>query len=204
MRSFVRSARRVWSSEKLGLIGLATAIPLLSVGVVSLPRAKLLLQERQLERAERQHRRLLEQQDWADHKGPLGYREYELLLERMHDLLPENVDQVSLMAASGKVADALGFELQSVELGDPQDVGIAPLNHPLGEAPVIIHARGDASQTARFVEGLRAAGFPFELTGMSLRRSNPNVSTFNVELRLGLYVTLPTFEEFDPTLLPKE
>ena len=204
MSAFVRSARRVWSSEKLGMIGLATALPLLSVGVVSMPRARLLMQERQLERAERQHRALLEHQEWAAHKGPLGSDAYELLTDRLHALLPEAVDQVSLMAACKQVGDALGFELQTVELGDPQDVGIAPLNHPLGEAPVVIHARGDASSTARFVEGLRAAGFPFELTGVSLRRSKPDASSFNVELRLGLYVTLPTYEEFDPTLLPEE
>jgi hypothetical protein len=186
------------------MIGLATAIPLLSAGVVFLPRARLLMQERQLERAEQQHQTLVEYQGWATRKGPLGRDEYDLLLERLRALLPEAVDQVSLMATCKQIGDALGFELQTVELGDPQDVGIAPLSHPLGEAPVVIHARGDASATAHFVEGLRAAGFPFELTGVSLRRSSPNASTFNVELRLGLYVALPTYEEFDPTLLPEE
>lgn len=204
MSAFVRSARRVWSSERLGMIGLATAIPLLSAGVVSLPRARLLMQERQLERAELQHQSLVEYQEWAAGKGPLGREEYDLLLENLHALLPETVDQVSLMAVCKQVADSLGLELQSVELGDPQDVGIAPLQYPLGEAPVVINARGDASATARFVKGLRAAGFPFELTGVSLRRTSPNASTFTVELRLGLYVALAAYEESDPTLLPEE
>lgn len=202
--AFVRSARRVWSSEKLGMIGLATAMPLLSAGVVFLPRARLLVQEHQLERAEQQHQALLEYQDWASSKGPLGCDEYALLLERMRGLLPESVDQVSLMAACKQVGDALGFELQSVELGDPQDVGIAPLNYPLGAAPVVVHARGDVASTARFIEGLRSTVFPFELTGVSLRRSTPNASIFNVELRLGLYVTLPNGEDFDSTLSAEE
>ena len=201
MSAFVRSARRVWSSEKLGMIGVATAIPLLSAGVVFLPRARLLMQEHQLERAEQQHQALVEYQSWANRKGPLGRDEYHQLLERLRALVPEAIDQVSLMAACKQIGDGLGFELQTVELGEPQDVGIAPLTHPLGEAPVVIHARGDALATARFVEGLHAADFPFELTGVSLRRTSSHASTFNVELRLGLYVALPTYEEFDPSLL---
>jgi hypothetical protein len=204
MRAFVRSARRVWSSEKLGLLGLAATLPLLGAGVVSVPRARILFQEHALQQAEQQHLRLLEERRWLEHHGPLGEREFDLLLEKLQALLPDEVDQVALLAAAERVAAQLGFDLHSVELGKPEDVGLEPLSRPIGEAPVVIHGRGDAAATVAFLDGLRACGFPFELTGVSLRRPNPNHTAFSVELRLGLYAALPETEFFDPTLLGSE
>lgn len=201
MKDLLRSTRRFWSPEKLGLLGLAVGLPMAAAGVVSAPRMRLEIQERMLEKAAAQHDRLLELRSWSQSAGPLTPEHYDRLTEELRGLVPGEVDQVELLAHASQVAQAVDFDLSSVDLGEPEDVGIVPLDQPLGESEVWINGVGTRASAIDFLEGLRTFGHPFELRALTLHRASPRDSQFSVELRLGLFTHLPVVEEFDESSL---
>lgn len=204
MRQIVRSARRAWSSEKVGLLGLAIGLPLACVGVVSAPRMQLALQNRALERAEELHVQLESLRAWSSTAGNLLPSHYEQLTKELRVLVPSEVDQVDLFADVARAANGVGFELQSVELADPEDVGIDRLDEPVGEVEATVQGTGTRTSAMRLIDALRVLGHPFELTSLSLHRARPQDDQFSIELRLGLFTFLPFVEEIDTTLLPAE
>ena len=162
---------------------------------------QLELQERMLEKAEAQREQLLELRNWSESAGQLSPEHYDRLTEELRKLIPGEVDQVELLAHATQVARVVDFDLGSVELGDPQDVGIAPLDQPLGEAEVWISGIGTRASAFDFLQALRTFGHPFELRGLTLHRASPLESAFSIELKLGLFTHLPAVEEVDESPL---